>query len=105
MLDTSSVISLCSAGIVIISMWKANSIIIQNFKESLSEFKTDIRGEISKEKEHAMELARQRMSNIEKDVDEIFPRLRATEDKIKKNCFTVDQMQKTCKAHKREIDA
>lgn len=102
MLDQASIISICSAGAVIIATLKINSNTIQNLKDSLSEFKCDIKEEIGKEKRHAMELASQRIGNIEKDVDEIFPRLRTAEDNVKKNCFVVSSMQKNCIRHQEE---
>jgi ribosome-associated translation inhibitor RaiA len=102
MIDQASIISLCSAGVVVVSMWKINTYTIQNLKESLKEFKTDVHVEIEKEKAHAMELAGQRFKSIEKNVDEIFPRLRNNEDKTKHNCFAVESIQKSCIKHREE---
>lgn len=100
MLDQSSLISIASAIAVIAFNWGTSRSTVQNTKESLSEFKSDIKEEIQREKKHALELAQQRICSIEKDVDEIFPRLRATEDSMKKNCFEISGIQKNCKLHK-----
>lgn len=106
MLEQSSIISICSAigsaGIVIYATVAVNKENIKNVKESLMEFKSDIKEEIAKEKKHAMELASQRIGSIEKDVDEMWPRLRRAEDNVQKNCLVVTQIQKDCDRRHRE---
>jgi len=100
-LDQSTVISLCSSGVVVIAMWMNNKTIISNLKEQLVEFKSDIKLDIQKEKKHAMELAEQRLGAVEKDVDEIFPRLRLAEENVQKNCIILTNMKQACeKNHK-----
>jgi len=74
---------------------------VKNLKESLAEFKIDIHLAIDKEKRHAMAMAQQRMGTIEKDVDEIFPRLRKTESDSQKNCFALTEVMKNCIKHKK----
>lgn len=93
-------INLGTTAVVLISLWKTTANTTQNIKESLTEFKSDIRKEIQTEKRHALELANQRIGCIEKDLDEIFPRLRGTEDNLKKNCFAITQVQQNCIKHK-----
>lgn len=102
MIDSSSLISMGSAGVVVVSLWMTNKYIMSNLQESLAEFKKDIKDEIKKEKSHAMELASQRLTTIEKDVDEIFPRLRKAEDNVNKNCYAITTMQQNCIRHKSE---
>jgi len=100
MIDQSSLISIASAIAVIAFNYGTSRSTVQNTKDSLSEFKVDIKEEIQKEKRHALELANQRIGAVEKDVDEIWPRLREAEDTGKKNCFNLTNMQKNCKLHK-----
>lgn len=100
MLDQSSLISIASAIAVIAFNWGISRSTVQNTKESLSEFKSDIKEEIQREKRHALELAAQRIGSVEKDVDEMWPRLREAEDIGKKNCYNLTSMQKNCKLHK-----
>lgn len=106
MLEQSSIITICSAigsaSVMIYATVAVNRENIKNVKESLMEFKADIKDEISKEKKHAMELANQRIGTIEKDVDEMWPRLRNVEDSAKKNCIVVTQIQKDCQRRHRE---
>jgi uncharacterized protein YciU (UPF0263 family) len=100
-LDQSTVISLCSSGVVVVAMWMNNKTIISNLKEQLAEFKSDIKIDVQKEKKHAMELAEQRIGSVEKDVDEIFPRLRIAEENVQKNCIVLSNMKQACeKNHK-----
>lgn len=99
-MEISAWIQVGTTAVVLISLWKTTNSTTQSVKESLAEFKTDIRKEIQTEKRHALELANQRIGCIEKDVDEIFPRLRGTEDNLKKNCFAITQVQQNCVKHK-----
>ena len=96
MIDQSSIVTVCSAlisfgGITYITtMINKNN--VANLTSKLTEFKADIKEEITREKRHAMELAQQRIGAIEKDIDEIFPRLRTTEDGVKKNCLITTKL-------------
>lgn len=105
-LDQSSIISILSgmitAGLVIYATIKVSENNIKNLKESLAEFKTDIKSEITKEKSHAMELAGQRMRTIEKDLDEIWPRFKIVEDTVNKNCYVLTTIQNNCIRHHKE---
>ena len=96
MLEQSSVVSLVATGLSAVAIIYTTVIIsrenIKNLKESLTEFKAEVKEDISKEKRHAMELAQQRLISIEKDVDEIFPRLRTAEDLGNKNCLVVTKL-------------
>ena len=100
MLDQASLITIASAIAMIAFNYGFSKSTVQTTKESLSEFKTDVKEEIQKEKRHALELASQRIGSVEKDVDEMWPRLREAEDIGKKNCFNLTSMQKNCKLHK-----
>ena len=72
-------------------MTKSN---VQNLKESLTEFKATIKETIKTEKDHALELGRTRIVAVEKDVSEIFPRLRSAEDAGQKNCIVLSKLLK-----------
>jgi hypothetical protein len=95
-LDTSSLISLGSALVVVSSTIAVSRVMILNMKESLEEFKTWTREHIRTEKNHAMTIAEQRIVNIEKDVNEIFPRLRKVEDRTGENSICIKQIKKDC---------
>jgi hypothetical protein len=96
MLEQSSIVSLVATGLSAVAVIYTTVVInrenIKNLKSSLIEFKADIRSDIEKEKKHAMELAHQRITSIEKDVDEIFPRLRTAEDLGNKNCHVLTKL-------------
>lgn len=103
-MEQSSIIAIVSGLSVIVSNIAINKAGLKSLKESLSEFKVEIKGEIKTEKNHAMQLADQRIGEIEKDVNEIFPRLRNAESKSDKNCIVVTQLQKDClRKHKEAI--
>lgn len=74
----------------------------QDMKDSVGTLRVEVKEEIHREKKNALELSNQRIGTVEKDVDEIWPRLREAEDTGKKNCFNLMNMQKNCKLH-REI--
>ncbi len=99
-MELSAWIQLGTTAVILGTLWNTTKNTTKNIKESLCEFKVDIRREIATEKEHALELARQRINNIEKDVDEMFPRVRAIEDSVKKNCYAVKEIQTNCIRHK-----
>lgn len=100
-------ITIASSMTVVYSTIQINKTNTDNLKASFTEFKvevkeeiqgvkSEVKAEIQSEKNHAMEMARQRMGTIEKDVNEIFPRLRKVEDDSSKNCFGLVQIQKRC---------
>jgi len=99
-MEISAWIQIGTTAVILGTLWNTTKNTTKSIKESLSEFKVDIRREIATEKEHALELARQRINNIEKDVDEMFPRVRAVEDSVKKNCYAVKEIQANCVRHK-----
>lgn len=104
MLDQSSVISICSAVAVVVTNVIVTRSGLQNLKEQFMEFKGDIKTHIKTEKSHAMGMADTRIVSIEKDIDEIFPRLRSVEDSVRKNCFAITFVQQMCVRHKKEGD-
>ena len=101
-IELNTLISLGSALVVITSSIVVSKVMIGNIKESLTEFKIWTKEHIKSEKNHAMELANQRIGNIEADIDEMFPRLRTVEDSAKKNCLCLAQLQKDCNKRHRE---
>lgn len=100
MLDQASLLTIASAIAMIAFNYGTSRSTNQNTKESLAEFKVAVDKEIQKEKRHALELASQRIGSIEKDVDEMWPKIREVEDISKKNCFNLTAMQKNCMLHK-----
>ena len=84
MLDQSSLISIGSAIAVIAYNYGMLRTMNQNIEKSFSEFKTNIEKEMEKEKVHVSELNQQRFGSIEKDVDEMFSRIRKAEESLGK---------------------
>ena len=69
-----------TGAITVVSMWKINSNTISSMEKTIEGNYKNLKETINTEKRHAMELAEQRIGSVEKDVDEIFPRLRAAEN-------------------------
>lgn len=96
MIDQSTLVSAVSSAITGIVVIVANIVVNKNnvthLKESLSEFKINIKEIIHTEKSHALELGKARIVAVEKDVQEIFPRLRTAEDAGQKNCIVLTKL-------------
>jgi len=99
-IDLNTIIVLISCGATIGSMFLNNKVIIKNIEDRVATYKADMEKMIHTEKRHAMDLSSAYIKNIEKDVDEIFPRLRKVEDSASANCFKVSQLEKNCIKHK-----
>lgn len=99
-LDINTIVVVVSCGVTVGSMILNNRTIIRNLDEKIQLYKTDMEGRLKMEKEHAISLAEVRFRSIEKDVDEMFPRLRATEDSTQANSLTIHQIHANCIRHR-----
>ena len=99
-LDANTVIVVVSCGVTVGSMFLNNRTIIKNLDEKIQLYKKDMEGRLKLEKEHAIALTELRLRNIEKDVDEMFPRLRSVEDCTQANSLTVHQLESNCIRHR-----
>jgi hypothetical protein len=96
MIEQSVAVSIVSSAItglvMIVTNIMVNKTNVLNLKESLNEFKVNIKETIKTEKDHALEIGKQRIISVEKDVDEIFPRLRTAEQNTQKNCIVLTKL-------------
>lgn len=90
-----SIVSSAITGLVmIVTNIMVNKTNVENLEKSLNEFKINIKETIKTEKDHALEIGKQKISAVEKDVDEIFPRLRTAEANTQKNCLLLTNLLK-----------
>ena len=100
--DFNTLVVLVSCGATVGAMLLNNKNIIRNIEDRVASYKIDMEKMIVSEKKHAIDLVNTRLMNTEKDIDEIFPRLRVVEDSTAKNCFGLKQLEKNCIRHKQE---
>ncbi len=98
--DFNTLVVLVSCGATVGAMLLNNKNIIRNIEDRVASYKLDMEKMIVSEKRHAVELVNSRLGNTEKDIDEIFPRLRVVEDSTAKNCYGLKQLEKNCIKHK-----
>lgn len=85
--------------VTIISVLLSNRVIVKNLNEKVDTQKVDLIKMIESEKRNALELARLRIGHVEKDVDEIYPRLRSVEIKTQRNCDVLSAHMTNKEAH------
>jgi len=102
--DLNTFIVLISCGATVGAMLLNNKNIIKNIEDRVASYKIDMEKMITNEKRHAIELVNTRLMNTEKDIDEIFPRLRVVEDSTAKNCYGLKQLEKNCLKHKQQVN-
>ena len=96
MIEQGTIVSILSSIItgafIIAANTKVNKTNVENLEKSLNEFKINIKETIKTEKDHALEIGKQKIASVEKDVDEIFPRLRTAEANTQKNCIVLTKL-------------